>query len=134
MQYFEEKRILDRLYDEETLIKVLVATAIGMVPAISFVYALLSGITLPIILFIIPGITVGYAVKRIAKPISIKYRVIPAMVLVTFMVSSAIALPVYATYYVIALVNFGIVVQVSRRKLTKDEDNALWLLENGKIS
>jgi hypothetical protein len=134
VKYREEKRILARLYEEESLFKVLIATGIGLIPAIYLVSIFLSGAILPIYLFLIPGFTVGYAVKRLGKPVTMRYRVLPALILLVFMIISALALPVYFTYYALAVINSVVVIRLSRRKLTEEEENALWLHRTEEIT
>jgi|TARA_B110000902_G_scaffold229412_1_gene270192 hypothetical protein len=131
--YEEEKEMLSQLNNDESLGMVIAATVISLIPALALGMTLVIMGRILIVMWILPGVIVGLATKFMAKPYSFKFRIIPAISITVAMAIGAFFLQLEPTVYLIALTNGVAAMALSKRKLSAEQQRAIWLRKQNKI-
>ncbi|WP_299581894.1 hypothetical protein [uncultured Microbulbifer sp.] len=130
-KYQEEKEILRNLNKRESLWGMLIATLIGIFPTLAIFYAA-PELFVSILGWVIPGVVLGGFVKLAISAHSIKLRLIPAGLI--FLLGPLLLFVTGNPFtFFIGLMNMFIVITITRPRLSKDQERALWLQRQGKL-
>ncbi|WP_445360291.1 hypothetical protein ACJJIL_16955 [Microbulbifer sp. EKSA005] len=130
-KYQEEKEILRNLNKRESLWGMLIATLIGIFPTLAVFYAA-PELFVSVLGWVIPGVVLGGFVKLAISAHSIKLRLIPAGLI--FLLGPFLLLVTGNPFtFFIGLMNMFIVITITRPRLSKDQERALWLQRQGKL-
>lgn len=129
--YKKEKEILKALEDREGFWGMLIATIIGAIPTIAIFYAA-PELFMSIFGWVIPGVVLGGFVRLAISAHSLKLRLMPATLV--FMLGPILFYMTLNPFTLfIGLMNMFIVLLITRPKLSKEEERALWLQRQGKL-
>ncbi|QFT55249.1 hypothetical protein [Microbulbifer sp. THAF38] len=123
--------LISRLLKEQSLLLSLFAVllgALGTLIALSFARGII-----PLYVYVIPGFVAGILVKFMGRPVTVKYRLIPGL-FCGLIVSLWVSLGGISIYtFLLPLLNVLCCLAVSRRRLSYDEERALYKFRNGLI-
>ena len=127
----EARKLRDRIVDEQSMAGVLTGSIVGAAGGVIVYLAIWHLILIPLIALFAPGVMAGYLAKLTGKAFQLKYRAICGAV--TFVALAAVGLYVDLNpmAILVALPNAVLAVALSRRKLTKDEERAIYRYRMG---
>ncbi|WP_444938772.1 hypothetical protein [Microbulbifer sp. JMSA002] len=130
-EYKKEKEILRSLKKQESFWGMLIATIIGIFPTLAVFYAA-PELFISILGWVIPGAVLGGFVRLAISAHSVKLRLIPAGLL--FLLGPLLLYETGNPFtFFIGPMNMFIVLIITRPKLSKEQERALWLKRQGKL-
>ncbi|MFS1525798.1 hypothetical protein ACL7TT_17080 [Microbulbifer sp. 2304DJ12-6] len=129
--YKKERETLENLKKREGLLGMLIATGIGIAPTVTFFFVAPEIFT-SVFAWIMPGVILGAFVRLAISAHSLKLRLIPA--LLVFLLGPLLFLATFNPFtLLIGVTNLFLVLLITRPKLSKEEERALWLERQGKL-
>lgn len=132
-KYAAEIEMVRDLYKSQSVIGMIIATIIVCIPTIGISFKVLGQYT-PVLFWIFPGFIVALGVRFMATAFDSCIRLIPAISLLALMLAMIVYFDMTIFMYPIALTNAVIVMLLSKRSLSRDQETALWLYRHRKIS
>jgi len=127
----EASRLRNRIVGEQTWRGVLIGSAIGAAAGATVYLAIWTLIVIPLIALFVPGLVSGYIAKLTARAYEAKYRATCGLVTFAALVAAGLYVDLNPMVLLVALSNALIVIALSRRKLTKEEEHAIYRYRMG---
>ncbi len=122
----EARQLRDRLLDEQTHAGAVTGGLLGAAAAVAIYLAIISMPYLFVIALLLPGAVAGYVVKRTGKAFEMHYRVLAGAFVFAGLLGADLVLAGSWLAPLIALPNAVIAIAISRRKLSMEEEYAIY--------
>jgi hypothetical protein len=130
--FASEKKTLRELKKSQSIVGTIIATIIVCIPTVGLSIKAMGEI-MPILLWVFPGFIVGIGVRLMAPSYDYRLRLIPSLTLFSLLVTIVVYFELTPLMYLVALTNAIIVLFTSRKKLSRDQEKAIWLHRQGKF-
>lgn len=132
-EFIEEKKIAEDLNSSQSWMALILCSFFGSIPALAATYFLL-GERVFLIMWVIPGLAAGLFVRFGAQIYRFKMRVVSALILFVLMSTMGVILHASPMIYALAFTNSAVLILISKRSLSKQQEKALWLEKQGKFN